>query len=145
MQAPTPNTGLLDTNDIKSVLRIVSKNWWILLSFVAVFYLAGYIYAYKLPDIYASSTKLLLQSNDKYNTHSVINSGLDNYGYQSYIGNSNEISVISSYDLLKKVVDKLNVNVSYFIKGRLVTKEFYTGIPFKVDVSFINAGFYEQE
>jgi tyrosine-protein kinase Etk/Wzc len=143
MQPPSPSTGLLDTNDIKSVLRIVTKNWWILVSLVAIFYLAGYIYAYKLPDIYSSSTKLLLQSNDKYNAQSVINS--NSFGYQSYIGNSNEISVISSYDLLKKVVDKLNVNVSYFIKGRLVTKEFYTGIPFKVDVSFINPSFYEQD
>jgi capsular exopolysaccharide synthesis family protein len=133
--------GILDTNDIRTALRIVTKNWWILVSFVALFFIVGYIYAYKLPDVYAAKTTLLLQTNDKYNAGRVISS---NYGLETYVNNSNEMSVIKSYDLLKKVVDKLNINVSYFISGRLRTTEIYTGVPFKITVFYINPAYYEK-
>jgi len=141
----SPNGGILDSNDIKSVLRIVSKNWWIMVSFVSVFFIAGYIYAYKQPDIYAAKTQLLLQTNDTYYARSVISSSSEGYGYQQYISNSNEISIIKSYDLIKKVVDKLNIGVSFYIRGRLRTTEVYSGVPFSVTVFSINPMFYEKE
>src|SRR6185437_9662041 len=141
----SPNGGILDSNDIKSVLRIVSKNWWIMVSFVSVFFIAGYIYAYKQPDIYAAKTQLLLQTNDTYYARIVISSSSEGYGYQQYISNSNEISIIKSYDLIKKVVDKLNIGVSFYIRGRLRTTEVYSGVPFSVTVFSINPMFYEKE
>jgi capsular exopolysaccharide synthesis family protein len=139
-------SGLLDTNDLKSVLRIVTKNWWILVSFVGVFYLAGYIYAYQLPDIYAAQTSFLLQSNDTYNPSSVVSNNSSAFNYQqTYVSDANEMSVLKSYDLVKKVVDRLNVNVSYYIKGRLRTTELYTGVPYLVSVFELNASFYEKD
>ncbi len=144
MDGQARSTGVIDTNDLKSILRIVYKNWWIMASLVLLAFLVGYIYAYKQPDVYQASTKLLLQTNDKYNSNSLITSSAESFGYQTYIDNTNEINIIESYDLLKKVVDKINVNVSYYVHGRLRTTEVYNvNIPFKVDVMFLNSGLYE--
>src|SRR5690348_6134473 len=94
------SSGILDVNDIKSVIRVFAKNWWILIVFVLVFFIAGYIHAYKLPDVYAAETQILLQTNDKYYANSVISTNSATFGYQTYINNSNEISVIRSFDLI---------------------------------------------
>ncbi|NNM95454.1 MAG: polysaccharide biosynthesis tyrosine autokinase [Bacteroidia bacterium] len=144
MEGQAHSTGVIDTNDLKSILRIVSKNWWIMASLVLVSFLIGYIYAYKLPDVFQASTKLLLQTNDKYNSSSLITSNSESFGYQTYIDNTNEINIIESYDLLKKVVDRIDVNVSYFVRGRLRTTEKYKeNLPFKVDVYDLNSSLYE--
>ena len=147
MDSPKSVGGVFDANELRSVLRIVFKNWWILASFVSVSYIIGYLYAYKQPDIYAAQTQILLKSNDQYNSQSLISSvgaGGSN-PYQSYVNNYNEMHVIQSYDLLKKVVDKLNINISYFIEGRLRTVEVYSGMPFKIELYYINPAFYESE
>lgn len=141
-----PSSGILDSNDVKLVLKIVSKNWWIPIVFIIVSFLIGYIYAYQQPDIYSATTKVLLKTNDEYTPGSVItnnNLANQNLGYQTFINSTNEINVIESYDLLKKVVDKLDINVSYFISGRLKTTEMYRGMPFKVKTYYINYSFYE--
>jgi tyrosine-protein kinase Etk/Wzc len=146
MEAPINSNKLLDRNQLKTILRIVSKNWWILVSFVVASYIISYVYAYRLPDIYAAQTQLLLKSNDQYNSQSIISNTLGSFGsYQGFVDNANEIHVIQSYDLLRKVVDKLNMGISYFIEGRLRTTEVYTAIPFKVELYYINQGFYEKE
>lgn len=144
MEAPA--SGIFDNNDIKVILKIVSKNWWVPILFVIVAFISGYIYAYKQPDVYSASTKILLKTNNEYNAHSVISQPMsgENYGYATFINNTNEINIIESYDLLKKVVDRLDIGVSYYISGRLRTTEVYKGVPFKVKVYYINRAFYEE-
>ena len=140
------SSSLLDSPEIRLVTKAILKNWWIILSFAAIGYIIGYFYAYRLPDVYAAQTQLLLKQNDQIDEQSLIS---PNYGalgtYQSYIDNFNAIRVIQSYDLIKKVVDKLNINVSYYIEGRLRKTEVYSSIPFKVKPYYINQDFYEKE
>ncbi len=135
------NSSILESPEIRLVIKTVLKNWWIALILGAIGYSIGYFYAYRLPDIYAAQTQLLFKSNDQFNTNSVIG----NYGsYQGYVDNSNEIRVIQSYDLIKNVVDKLNINVSYFIEGRLRKTEVYLSVPFKITPYYLNPAFYEK-
>jgi len=137
---------ILDSPEIRLVTKTILKNWWIILSFAAVGYIIGYFYAYRLPDIYAAQTQLLLKSNDQLNSQSIITPSYGSFGsYQGYVDNYNEIRVIQSYDLIKKVVDKLNINVSYFIEGRLRKTEVYSSVPFKITPYYLNSGFYEKE
>jgi len=135
------NRSVLETPEIRLAIKTVLKNWWIAVILAAIGYTIGYFYAYRLPDVYAAQTQLLFKSADQANLNSVIG----NYGsYQGFVDNSNEIRVIQSYDLIKNVVDKLNINVSYYIEGRLRKTEVYQSVPFKITPYYINPSFYEK-
>src|SRR4051812_7162990 len=93
-------------------------------------------------------TQLLLKSNDQYYQSNLINEAGDFYSSGgNYVGNSNEIRVIKSYNLIEKVVEKLKtkLQVSYYIVGRVRTSEQFNGMPFVVDINSINPGLYEQK
>jgi tyrosine-protein kinase Etk/Wzc len=132
----------LDSAEVRLVLKVIQKNWWIALSLAAIGYTIGYFYAYRLPDIYAAQTQLIFRTNDQYNPNTVV-TGFGSY--QGYVDNANETRVIQSYDLIKKVIDKLNINVSYYIEGRLRKTEVYSSVPFKITPYYINPIFYEKE
>src|ERR1700739_701918 len=144
-QAPPPlksSGSILDSAEVRLVLKVIQKNWWIALSLAAIGYTIGYFYAYRLPDIYAAQTQLIFKNTDQYNPNTLISG----YGsYQGYVDNANETRVIQSYDLIKKVIDKLNINVSYYIEGRLRKTEVYSSVPFKVTPYYLNPAFYEKE
>jgi len=147
-----PGGGMLDSGEIKSILRIVSKNWWIFVSIVTISYGIGYFYAYTLPDIYAAQTQLLLKSNDQDNPNSLIGGNGGGFGgglgsYMNLINTATETIVIQSHDLIKSVVERLNINVSYYIDGRLRKTEVFGSLPFKIAPLYINpnSGLYEQE
>jgi capsular exopolysaccharide synthesis family protein len=137
---------MVDMNDLKVVWKIVTKNWWIPLVLLVVAYCASYLYSYKLTDVYAARTQILLKTNNEYNNSSLIGENFNTYygGYQTYIDNSNEQRVIRSFDLIRKAVDKLKMDVSYFIVGRLRTTEVFEGMPYEVEVKSINPDLYEQ-
>lgn len=143
---PTPppirsGGSLLDSPEILLALKTIRKNWWIVLILASFGFIMGYFYAYRLPDIYAAQTQLLYKVSDQSNPNSVVGT----YGsYQGYVDNTNEISVLQSYDLIKSVVDKLNINVSYYIVGHLRTTEVYLSVPFKITPYYINQQFYER-
>ena len=102
----------------------------------------GVFYNYKIIPKYTSKIEILLKSNEVYDYQDKLYS---NVGFYSYYGDiTNQIRVITSYDLIQKALSKLNFKNSYFIVGRLNTKEFYEGLPFKVDINLINKNLYEK-
>ncbi len=138
--------GIVSAKDFNLILRILSANWWILLIVLPVFYGIGTFYVYRLTNVYKASTEILLKtSNDTYYQSNVL-SDASFYGYGSYIDNLNETRVLQSYDLAGKVVDKLmdDLQVSYFIVGKVRTTEQFGAMPFKVIVHSINPDFYER-
>jgi capsular exopolysaccharide synthesis family protein len=141
----TKNSSIVDVNDLKFIWRVISKNWYIPLIAISVFAGAGYLYSYKLTDIYAAKSQILLKSNVGFNTSSIISDNFYGGGGASFIDNSNETRVISSYDLVKKVLDRLDFDVSYFIVGRIRTVELFDGLPYKVKAYIVSPELYEQQ
>lgn len=138
------NTSPIQINDFKLIWRVISKNWYIPLLIVPIFYLIGYFYVYKLENVYQASVELL-KTNDTYYKESVIT---DNSFYntsRSFIDNSNEIRVITSFDLMKQTVLSLKdrVQVSYYLVGRVRTTEQFSGTPFSVSIKNINPSLLE--
>lgn len=136
---------IVSQKDLNLILRILKSNWWIPLAILPVFYAIGTFYVYRLTTVYKASTEFLLKSDDAYYKNNVLNDA-DFFAVNSYMDNSNETRIIQSYDLASKVVDKLMVNlqVSYFIVGKVRTTEQFSGMPIQIIVNSINPVFYEQ-
>jgi capsular exopolysaccharide synthesis family protein len=142
---PSKNTGIIDMKDIQFVWKALQKNWYVPLISVAILFGIGYLYSYKLTNMYAAKTQILLKSGANVNAASVISENFYGNTGQSFIDNSNEIRVIQSYDLVKKALDRLDFDVSYFLVGRIRTSEMFEGIPFKVKSFNINPALFEQQ
>ena len=136
-------SNILDLDDFRSFYKVISKNWYIVLIFVIGAFVLSYLYTYKLPDVYAAKSQVLLKNEDTYDYQNQIYKGIGYY--QSYQDNANQIRVLTSNDLIGDVLSKLKFDVSYYIVGRLKTTEVYEGVPFEISVKMLNQNLYEKE
>jgi capsular exopolysaccharide synthesis family protein len=144
--APVKNKkqAIVSAKDLNLILRILRGNWWVPLIIVPFFYLIAVFYVYRLTTIYKASTEFLIKSEDAYYKNNVLSDAA--FMGSSYMDNSNETRIIQSYDLTKKVVDKLidRLQVSYYIVGKVRTTELFDGMPFHVRILSVNPAFYEK-
>ncbi|GIV29497.1 MAG: sugar transporter [Bacteroidia bacterium] len=138
-------TGIISEKDIRVITRIVKQNWYIPIITVAIAYIVGYFYTYKLTNIYQSSTQILINTKDYYDKNLISDENMYSSAYSAYIDNSNQIRVIKSYDIMEETIEKLKdiLQVSYYIAGKVRTTEQFSGMPFEIKVNNINPAFYE--
>jgi capsular exopolysaccharide synthesis family protein len=134
---------LINAEDIAFAVRILRKNILMVLSMVIIAAAVGYLYTYKMVDIYAAQTQVLLK-NKETGFSTEINQGIGfpwwNDYYKDY---ADEINILKSHDLVQRAVEKLDLNVSYYITGRLRTTEVYENLPFKITLKNVSPNFYE--
>jgi capsular exopolysaccharide synthesis family protein len=136
---------IVSQKDLNLIIRILKTNWWVPLVILPIFYAIGAFYVFRLTNVFQASTEFLLKVNDTYYQNNVLNDQ-NFYSYGSYVDNLNEQRIIQSYDLSSQVVDKLlkDIQVSYFIVGKVRTTEQFKNIPINIEINSINPGFYEQ-
>ncbi len=132
---------LIEIEDLRKFLKIFSRNWIVILLFISVSFLGSYVYTHKLPDIYGAKAQVLLKNNETYDYQNQIYKGIGYYA--TYQDNANQIRVLTSNDLIAQVISKLNLDVSYFIIGRLKKTEVFQSVPFEVKIKTINPALYE--
>lgn len=108
---------LVETKDILFVWRIILKNLGFIVLVPLISYGMGYVYTYRLTNIYGAKAELLLKSNETYDYQDPIYQGLGAYGV--FMDVQNQIRILNSRDLIGEVVDKINVETSYFVVGRI--------------------------
>ena len=133
---------IVDANDLRYFLRIVTKNWYFVAVALLLSSVLSYLYSYKLPDIYGATTQLLLKDRDVYNYQSEV---YKNLGYaQAYSDIVNQKRVLTSYDLIDATLSKLDFDISYFIVGRFKTSQVYGTLPFTVQIDLLDQALYER-
>jgi tyrosine-protein kinase Etk/Wzc len=107
----------------------------ILISFISAFVFLRY----SSPSYRASATIMI-----KDNKNSGISAELAAFEDLGIIGGSsannpeNEIEILKSRKIIGYVVDSLNMDVSYFVRGRLKNTEIYDKSPLKINFSYKN-------
>src|SRR5690606_6456889 len=93
---------------------------------------AGYLYLrYTTPE-YAVYSWLLLQE-DKENPAQSLLSRMDPEKDTSRINLFNEKVILESQDMIRKVVDSLDINIRYWAIGRVKETELYRECPIKIE------------
>ncbi|MEO7082515.1 MAG: Wzz/FepE/Etk N-terminal domain-containing protein, partial [Flavobacteriales bacterium] len=140
--APSPKGGIIEVNDLRNLLRIVSKNWYFVVIALVLSAVLSYLYSYKIPDVYGASTQILLKEKTSYDYQSQV---FKNIGYVNSYGDIvNQKRVLTSYDLIDRTLNKLDFEVSYYIIGRFKTTQVYANLPFTVHVQVLNNKLYER-
>ncbi|NOQ73576.1 MAG: polysaccharide biosynthesis tyrosine autokinase [Crocinitomix sp.] len=137
----TPSNKLIEAKDILFIWKMILKNLGFIIAIPLVAYAIGYVYTYRLTNIYGAKAELLLKSNETYDYQDPIYKGLGAYGI--YMDVQNQIRILNSRDLIGEVIDKINIGTSYYVVGRIKKVEVFETLPFKSSVSVLNPQLYE--
>ena len=133
---------LFETKDLVFVWRLLLKNIAILIIVPILAFLIGYVYTYRLTNIYGAKVQLLLKSSETYDYQDQIYQGLGAYGV--YMDAQNQMRIIQSRDLIGEVVDRMNVSTSYYFVGRVRKLEAFETLPFTAEIEVINKSLLEK-
>jgi tyrosine-protein kinase Etk/Wzc len=137
---PGINTAIIDQKDIKKTIFTVLKNWYWFILFIGLGFGASVAYLYKATNYYGASAKILIKPH-KNAFKDALSESLSSSG-PSKDEIANEIEILSSTRMISKVITELNLDISYYIQGRLKTGEIYKGRPFVVEGTVLDDSFY---
>ena len=116
--------------DIKQVFYVALNHWYLFLIFIVVALAVCFAYNRYTPKVYQTSgTVLIKERNSDIDPTSIMTTR--NFGGGPNL--DNEIAVLRSYTLTERVVKKMNIEVTYFDKGRIAGREIYKNSPFHVE------------
>ncbi|MEF8812013.1 MAG: polysaccharide biosynthesis tyrosine autokinase [Bacteroidales bacterium] len=129
-----------DFNYRKYLIILLSKWYWLLLTFLIAMGVA-YLINNSAPKKYKLGA-LISFKEDSDQRRSRIDDALENMDLLQGIrppGRENEIQFLQSYELIKKTIEKLDFEISYFKEGRLYDQELYKSTPFHAVVEDTSA------
>lgn len=123
--------------DIHSIITMIYLNWyWILLSMFICFACAK-IYLRYTPPVYSAGIKVLIKNASANRRSSGRGySGLEEMGTIAMAGSfENELEIMRSTAVAKKVAKALKLYTSYSLEGRVKDAELYRETPIFVDIA----------
>lgn len=121
---------------IKSLLYQYLPYWPLFALLLVLGYIGAYAYLYVTKPIYEISASILIKDEKKGADAESISDAINGYGLSKIV--ENEIEVVKSKDLLRKVVDSLGLYAPVFEDGPLVQKSAYTSSPVAIEISNSN-------
>lgn len=127
---PQQNNNEEQSVDIKQLIFIFLNHWYLFLIGAVVALAIGFVINRYSPNVYQTSgTVLIKDAYSGYDATAIMTSG----SFSGYQNVDNETSILKSYALKDRAVKKMNIEVTYMEKGRVLTVELYKNAPFTVD------------
>lgn len=125
--------------DLKYWFFRTLKYWYLFVLIIGMFLAGGYVYLRYKKTIYDVRTTILLVDQRKGSTGDIDVSMLGGLGYNSLNQRAditNEIAIITSFDMIQRTLDSLNFQVSYHTEGTIKSGEIYgTAVPIEVKIN----------
>ena len=116
--------------DIKNLIYICLSHWYLFLIGAVIALAIGFVINRYTTNVYqVTGTVLVKEDKTNFDPTSLM-TGIS-YGTLQNI--ENEMAILRSYSLCERVVKKMDLEVSYFEKGRIATTEMYKTAPFTVE------------
>lgn len=141
MTRPASGNAIIDQKDIKKTIMLVVKNWYWFVLFLTITISGSIFYLYKSTKYFGVQAKIMIKpQKNALQDAMTVNMMQGNGPGREEI--ANEIEILSSSSLIGEVIGRLNLEITYFIEGRLRTGELYSGRPFTVDGKIIDGSLY---
>lgn len=114
--------------DIKQLIYICISHWYLFLISVLVALAIGFVINRYKANVYQTSGTVLIKDQNGYDP-TMLMTNL-NFNTQNV---ENEMAVLKSYMLTERAIKKMNLEVTYYEKGRVSTTELYQSAPFTVE------------
>jgi len=128
--------------DIKQLLgSIVSKWYWFAICLFTTL-TAGYMYIRYTTPLYSIKSLILIEEKDRSPVSALLSKMNDNRDGGSVNNLFNEMSLLTSMDLVTLVADSLDMNIQYWTQGRVKEDEIFETCPIRI--VFDTAGYKGQ-
>ena len=119
--------------DIKGIFLSYTTYWYFFILSVLFFIFLGFlINRYTVPEYSVSSTLLIRDdSNTQLGAENILE-GLELFSGKKNL--KNEIVILKSYSVTEQIVKELNLGISYFKKGFIISNELFKNSPFIVSI-----------
>lgn len=119
--------------DYKALFFKYLIHWKWFVASIVVCLIGGWIYLYYTTPVYSITGSVIIKDNKKNNSVSTGLADLEDLGFYSSTNNfDNEVEVLHSRTLLKKVVEELDLYINYRTRENLRPVELYKDTPVKV-------------
>ncbi|GAB3930455.1 GumC family protein [Larkinella terrae] len=140
---PTYPQGEISSSDVRGTLKDYLKHWkWFLTSLITMI-VAGFVYIWFTEPIYRIQASLLVKDEQKGLGNDGVLKELNIYSPSKVV--ENEIEILKSNSLMKKVVDSLGLNVRYFRSTPFGKREIYSDAPVRVVLNAPTANLYRAD
>lgn len=107
----------LNLKDLRPVLKILTRNAWLILLLGAIGYTGGRIVTHRQDDIYAAQSEVLLEPGAEYIDTKEVMKGL--VGHQADPDVRNQMRILRSRDLVRSAVQQIDHHVTQYLVGRV--------------------------
>ncbi len=126
----TYNSNEEQSIDIKNLIYICLSHWYLFLAGAIIALAIGFVINRYTTNVYqVTGTVLVKEDKTSFDPTSI----MTGISYGSMQNLENEMAILRSYSLTERVVKKMDLEVSYFEKGRIATTEMYKTAPFTVE------------
>ncbi len=123
-----------ETIDLKVLIIKVLSYWYLFVIGVFVALVLGFIYNRYTPSVYQTSASVFIKEDKMGIDPTSMMTGLT---FKSNINIDNEIGILNSFSLRERTIKELEFfNVSYYVTGRVATREMYKSTPFNVELDY---------
>ena len=119
--------------DIRSIILSYSNYWYFFILSILFFIFLGFLVnRYTIPEYSVSSTLLIRDdSNTQLGAENILE-GLELFSGKKNL--KNEIIILKSYSVTEQIVEELDLGISYFKKGFIISNELFKNSPFTVTI-----------
>ncbi|MEA3445883.1 MAG: Wzz/FepE/Etk N-terminal domain-containing protein, partial [Bacteroidota bacterium] len=136
------NTYQEESIDLKKYIFQVIGNWYLFVIFIFIaFSISYYVNKFTTP-IYSVSATLLVEADNSRTGAENLLDGLSLFSGKKNI--ENEIGILQSFSLTRKVIEALDFDVSYFKIGGIKSEEIYQNSPFIIKIDTARKEIYGQ-
>ncbi|MEN3324112.1 polysaccharide biosynthesis tyrosine autokinase [Mariniflexile soesokkakense] len=129
----SPTDNISSPFNLKKAISIYLKKWfWFVLSCIICLGIAYFKLRYTTPEYLATAKIMILDEKDASGAGSAFND-LPLFAEKEDAKVDDEIQVLTSRSILKKIVKKLNLNLQFFAKGRVYDSEIYKNTPIAIN------------
>lgn len=122
-----------EKTDFKAILFKYAIHWPLFVACVLLCLTGAWLYLRYTAPVYNVSASVIIKDNDKSSKSGTGMADLEDLGFYSSISNfDNEVEILHSRTLIRKVVEELDLYISYAAKGRFQDVELYKKSPVKV-------------
>ena len=122
-----------EKTDFKAVLFKYTIHWPWFVACILLCMAGAWLYLRYTPPVYNISASVIIKDNDKNSKASSGMADLEDLGFYSSINNfDNEVEILQSRTLIKRVVEELDLYISYAAKSSFHDIELYKSSPVKV-------------
>jgi capsular exopolysaccharide synthesis family protein len=124
------------TTTLRDLIDVYTSKWKLIALCTIISLIVAFLYLRYTTYQYQSTASIKLKDDKQNNQLSKI-TAVQDYGLFSdnFTNTTDEIEILKSRSILTKVVEDLNLNISYYISGRVKEKEVYINKP--LNLSFI--------